>query len=274
MRNPTRLALPGHLRRKSPGGIFVSRVFHLALLIALALFCRVPAAEGGQVQVFLPGGSGIFVKQVQSLKERRMESVIPQSLDYSCGAAAVATLLNYHFGHEVTEVDALQGMFEHGDQEGIRKRGFSMLDMKRYAEARGLQVEGFKVEDLDTLKKLEIPVITLVDTALYKHFVVIRGVDDRFVYVADPSWGNRRLLREDFQKNWNQVILVLAGPVRGNPTGLYCETEDPRVPKDLIIRNWESTGSRFAMDPTLSMIHVTRMSIGSLSGLVGSAVAP
>ena len=35
-------------------------------------------------------------------------------------------------------------MYQNGDQAKIRKVGFSMLDMKRYAEARGLRAEGYR----------------------------------------------------------------------------------------------------------------------------------
>ena len=42
--------------------------------------------------------------------------------------------------------------------------------------------------------------IVLIDTSNYKHFVVIRRVDSRFVYIADPSWGNRKIPVDDFAK--------------------------------------------------------------------------
>lgn len=246
-------------------GVFLGCVLQLS---ASAFHPAVAAA--GQVEIFLPQGSGIFTKKVTSFKERRMQSIIPQSLDFSCGAAAMATLLKYHFGHEITELDALKGMFQHGDQESIRKRGFSMLDMKRFALSRGLQAEGFKVEDPAALKKLDIPVISLIDTAKYRHFVVIRGADDRFVYLADPSWGNRRLPWEDFRTRWTQAILVVTGPIAGKPAGLKGkESEELESSREFIVRNWETTVPRFAMDPSFAILTVTRISQGGLADFVG-----
>ncbi len=210
-------------------------------------------AQMAETPVFLPGG-GVFLKEVVTFKGRRMTRVIPQTADYSCGAAAVATLLRFHYGHDVLEKEAIQGMFEHGDKEGIRQRGFSMLDMKRFLQSRGLQVEGFQVKDIDTLKKLTVPVITLIDAARYKHFVVLRKVDDRFAYIADPSWGNRRIPLENFRSMWNEVILVAIGPSQGSPEGLYMEAADEdTLTKEVVVRNFDGVNPRFAVDPTFSI---------------------
>jgi hypothetical protein len=245
------------------------RLFPLVPLLMLSLLWvhSMPSElQGADAPVFLPGG-GIFTKEVKSFKERRMTQVIPQTADYSCGAAAMATLLHYHFGHDIKEQEAILGMFEHGDKEGIRQRGFSMLDMKRFAQSRGLQVEGFQVTDMDTLKNLTVPVITLIDAASYKHFVVLRKVDDRFAYLSDPSWGNRRIPLEDFGNVWNKVILVAVGPRLGTPEGLYSEAESNLRDKEVVLRDYGQPGCRFALDPTFSIYNrPPRTSIGSLSG--------
>jgi predicted double-glycine peptidase len=257
---------PSQTRR---GGKIKRWLFPLVALLMLSLVWvhSMPSElQAADAPVFLPGG-GIFTKPVKSFKERRMTRVIPQTADYSCGAAAMATLLHYHFGHDIAEKEAILGMFEHGDQEGIRQRGFSMLDMKRFAQSRGLQVEGFQVSDVNTLKKLTVPVITLITAANYKHFVVIRKVDDRFAYLSDPSWGNRRIPLEDFGNVWSKVILVAVGPCLGTPEGLYSETESNLQPKGAIMRDYGQPGCRFALDPTFSIFNVSpRVSIGTLSG--------
>jgi len=257
---------PSQTRR---GGKIKRWLFPLVALLMLSLLWvhSMPSElQAADAPVFLPGG-GIFTKEVKSFKERRMTRVIPQTADYSCGAAAMATLLHYHFGHDIAEKEAILGMFEHGDKEGIRQRGFSMLDMKLFAQSRGMQVEGFQITDVDTLKKLTVPVITLIDAASYKHFVVIRKVDDRFAYLSDPSWGNRRMPLEDFGKVWNKVVLVAIGPRQGTPEGLYSEAESNLLPKDVVLRDFGQQGSRLAMDPTYSIYSVSpRVSVGSLSG--------
>ena len=133
--------------------------------------------------------------------------MVRQAYDYSCGAAALATVLHYHFGYPVTERDAIMGMFKYGDQADIKKRGFSLLDMKRYCNVIKYQAQGYRVPKPEVLKRLPMPVITIVKTQKYYHFVVIRGVDNRYVYTADPSWGNRRIPWGQFEENWPEVRL-------------------------------------------------------------------
>jgi len=243
--------------------LFCSLIIFLSWLIIILswVLCAPAKLHAAETPFFLPGG-GIFAKNVKSFKERRMNKVVSQTVDFSCGAAALATLLRYHFGHEITEKEVTLGMFEHGDKEEIRKRGFSMLDMKRFATSRGMQVEGYKIKDISTLEKLKIPVIVIIETARYKHFVVLRKVDDQFAYLSDPSWGNRKMRIEDFQKSWNQVILALTGPLNGNPQGLYCEAEDLTLPKDRAVHNSDVLGHRFSMDPTNAIYRVTHISTG------------
>jgi predicted double-glycine peptidase len=252
-------------RRKEPLGIGLITI----LLGVSLLLCAPPQLAAGEVEIFLPGG-GIFTKQVTSYKERRMQQMVPQTSDYSCGAAAMATLLHYQFGQEVTEKDAILGMFEHGDKEGIQKRGFSMLDMKRFALSRGLRAEGYKISNVSSLESLKNPVVTLIQTARYKHFVVIRGIDQRFVYLSDPSWGNRKMPLGEFMNTWDHVILVVSGPVKGSPQGLYNEAEAAGLPKDWVIRNDDSLGGCFAIDPSRAMFTTFQSSQGTLTGLITS----
>ena len=47
----------------------------------------------------------------------------------------------------------------------------------------------------------------------HKHFVVYRGTDFRWVYVADPIRGNNRLLINDFSRQWQKnLVLAIAKP--------------------------------------------------------------
>jgi len=224
--------------------------FLILILSLLGSPLNTPAAD---VQIHLPpNGLGLFIKKVKSYREVRMTNVIPQTEDFSCGAAALATLLRYHFGNHLTERKVILGMFEQADKEQIRKVGFSMLEMKRFCEQLHYQGEGYKI-DLQKLRQINIPVITLMDTRSYKHFVVIRKVDDRFVYIADPSFGNRRISLEDFEASWNRVIFVVTGTVNGQPEGLYVENLNLTLPKYGALQA-ANIWQRAAMDPSMSLL--------------------
>lgn len=151
---------------------------------------------------------GSFNVSVNSMVERRWQTVVRQQYDYSCGAAAVATLLTYHYGKKTDESDVYKVMFETGDQERIRKMGFSYLDMKRYLIKKGMLADGFRV-DLPTIEKIGVPVVTLVTLHGYRHFVVVKGVTDTDVILGDPALGIRKMPRDEFEGMWNGTILAV-----------------------------------------------------------------
>ena len=180
----------------------------LVLAGALAACTGVPLPErgsmvdmSGQAQFFLP---------VTSLLGRRFETVIRQQYDFSCGSAALATLLRFHYDDPQTEPTVFTGMFRDGDQAQIRRLGFSLLDMKRYLAARGIGSDGYRVS-LDQIASARLPGIALIDFNGYKHFVVVKGIEAQTVLLGDPSLGIRREARTTFLKQWNGVFFVLNG---------------------------------------------------------------
>ena len=102
--------------------------------------------------------------------------------------------------------------------------------------------------------ELKIPVITLINTRNYYHFVIIRQATDKFIYLSDPSWGHRKMTWDEFDQAWQKVILVVAGPTIGSPEGLFCETDAVGLPKDRALRAEGVMGHRFSMDPTLAIM--------------------
>ncbi len=249
-----------------------SRRFIAVCLSAVLLSLLPQAGLAAGALVFLPGG-GTLTKEVESFKERRLRQVVPQTYDYSCGASAIATLMHYYYGRSVDERQAIMGMYTEGDKEEIRQRGFSMLDMKRYALSQEFQAEGFKFPDVEALRKLTVPVIVLIDTRRYKHFVVVRQVTEDYVYVADPSWGNRCMTMEEFTQAWNNnVALVIVGTVAGEPPGLLSAREDLTAPRREALRYIEGTvWNAIATDPSRAlMFNVTLPPVLPWSQTMGS----
>lgn len=154
------------------------------------------------------GGAAIggeFLVPVTSFAERKFSSVYRQQYDFSCGSAALASLLTFHYRDRVAERQVFVDMFDHGDQNEIRQQGFSMLDMKRYLERRGYRSNGFKVG----LDQLNVPAITIINQQGYLHFVIVKGTRPREVLVGDPSAGIKVLDRQRFEAMWDNRILFL-----------------------------------------------------------------
>jgi len=145
---------------------------------------------------------------VTSNQEARFLSTIKQERDFSCGSAAVATLLTYHYEFPVSEHDIFDYMYRNGDQEQIKRDGFSLLDMKLYLESQGFPADGFRLP-LEELAKIGVPAITLINDDGYNHFVVIKGIDRRYVLLGDPARGTRAMARSRFEKIWNGLAFVI-----------------------------------------------------------------
>lgn len=160
---------------------------------------------GATVEV-TPGVGSRMVLQVWSMHELKVRSVVLQKYDYSCGSAALATLLTYHYGHPITEEVAFRTMFEHGDQQKIQQEGFSLMDMKRFLEAQGYPADGFTVS-LDDVVNAGIPVIVLLVDNGYHHFVVVKGMRGNKVLIGDPAVGLRVIPREQFEASWPSRIV-------------------------------------------------------------------
>jgi uncharacterized protein len=172
-------------------------LFVLGVSAALSLtLCAAGAGEGS------PRG----VKQVQSLLELRHQRVVLQNYDISCGAAALATILNYQHGDPVTEDAIAKSMLAHTEVETVKARlGFSLLDLKRYVERRGYIGDGYGNLGLKDLVSLG-PAIVPVRILTYDHFVVFRGLHRDRVLLADPAFGNRTMTVREFLRVWPKRI--------------------------------------------------------------------
>jgi predicted double-glycine peptidase len=171
------------------------------------------SACAGQVSgdpVFLSTNGPIADMRVPiaSMQARRFNTVVHQRYDFSCGSAALATLLRYHYNDPQSEVDVFQGMWRDGDRAQIRRVGFSLLDMKRYLAARGLSADGYKVT-LQDIAKRQVPGIALITVKGYRHFVVVKGVNAKEVLIGDPSLGLRTMPVAEFTAAWNGIYFVL-----------------------------------------------------------------
>ncbi|BAL22569.1 C39 family peptidase [Azoarcus sp. KH32C] len=183
------------------------RALQSALFLLVAAGGALAQAPAEPLRILGPSGTSYAVP-VTSLKGARFVTTQHQQYDFSCGSAAVATLLTHHYDRKVDEVDVFKYMFERGDQAKIRREGFSMLDMKFYLDAMGFRAEGVQAS-LDQLAKVGIPAIALIKENGYMHFVVIKGVRARRVVIGDPAQGTRVLDRVEFEKYWTNGILLV-----------------------------------------------------------------
>src|SRR5690554_2997319 len=176
------------------------------------------------------------VVNVEPLVVQKNRNVVRQQYDYSCGSAALTTVLDFYLGRNFQERQVMEGLLRFGETERIiERRGFSLLDMKRLVTALGHPSGGFKAQKKD-LYNLDHPAIAPIEYAGFKHFVVIRAVHNGRVYIADPALGNITFTMSRFLEVWDNNVLFIVFPNGHKPqNALELREEDMRFVSDYII---------------------------------------
>lgn len=158
-------------------------------------------------------GLPVVIKEVvRPLSEFKNDHVVKQAYDYSCGSAALATILNHYLGEKLEERQVILGMLHYGDREMIkRRRAFSLLDMKNFVNVLGYNGVGYRAETED-LRTLDMPCIVPIKILGYHHFVVFREIYKGHVFLADPSQGNISFTLSRFEDVWCENVAFVVYP--------------------------------------------------------------
>ncbi len=199
------------------------RMWLLALTMAAAWPCQAADVAFSGV---LPNGA-VYRQPVESMQERRFRNLVRQHTDYSCGAAALATILRYAYHLEADEATVIEGMMGVSDPALVHQRGFSLLDIKRYVESLGMRGRGYRISE-ERLRSLRVPGLVLMDVRGFRHFVVLKQVRDDMVELADPILGNRVVPLKDFLAAWpSRAVFVVIGSDFDRNTVLLLPSEKP-----------------------------------------------
>jgi predicted double-glycine peptidase len=145
--------------------------------------------------------------EVRSMLEIRENQVVRQRWDYSCGSAALSTVLTYHLNDPTPESAVVVSILRRTDPVRVRSRGgFSLLDLKHYLGRRGYASTGYAELDLDDLAEFTVPAIVPVSLKGYDHFVVFLGRYGDRVVLADPAFGNLTMSTSRFMELWKGGI--------------------------------------------------------------------
>lgn len=186
--------------------ILASSVLNLALLAA---GFAVPGMASAAEVSFSPFRGMRMSTTVDSMQEQRWKRVIRQSYDISCGSAALATILRYQYGHQISEQELIKALLERVQEKEVSRRGgFTLLDLKYVATNLGYTVHGYQLS-LDQLAGLGVPALVPISLRGYKHFVIFRGIVGDRVVLADPAFGNLMVPDFLFEDAWQRIALVV-----------------------------------------------------------------
>jgi predicted double-glycine peptidase len=102
------------------------------------------------------------------------------------------------YGNQATELQLLQAM---NIQDGIT----SFEEMAGVLPSLGFKAQGLAVS-FEQLSQLQVPVIAYLRLEGKTHFTVLLGTSEDFVWLGDPSWGNRLLSKAHFLTLWQTPI--------------------------------------------------------------------
>jgi predicted double-glycine peptidase len=169
----------------------IKRLIFVAGCAALAACAELPLAE-------------LTPRRIESLQVRRDAAVVKQQFDYSCGSAALATLLSFGLDDQVSEQDLLRALLEPlsaPDLAKLEHQGLTLTALQKLARARGHRAQGFRIES-SQLAALTRPVIVFIRPNGFPHYAVLKGVRGDRADLADPTLGNLRLPLYQFLAQW------------------------------------------------------------------------
>ncbi|QXI31460.1 C39 family peptidase [Pseudomonas vanderleydeniana] len=149
--------------------------------------------------------------RLQSISQLRLHGIQRQTLDYSCGAAALTILLEHYLGEPVSEEHVLADIVLRLSEAEMHERilqGFSMLDLKGAAEHLGYEASGVLLPP-EAAHQLDVPVIILLRRQRLNHFVVLKGISQGHAFLADPARGHLRMPLFELFRQWRGETLIV-----------------------------------------------------------------
>ena len=148
---------------------------------------------------------------LESWKARRYRLTVRQERDFTCGAASLATLVNFYYGRNYTEQQILElvlGRYTKEERKKKSQTGLSFNDLSFAASKLGFQSLGATM-GLSGLRQLKGPVIVHLDRKIIQHFSVFRGFAGDRVFLSDPILGDTRYSIDRFLKEFTGAVFAV-----------------------------------------------------------------
>lgn len=173
----------------------------VALALAVVLTAWAEAATGS--------GNVAAVRPWVALRD---SGIVKQRLEFSCGMASLATVLNRSYGRSLGEPELILEFV--AKQSAERKKrietvGFSLRDLQQAAAMHKVTCKGYKMT-LQGLRDTKGPVLLHLVIKGQRHFCVLGALGERDILLLDPARGRVRLPLDRFMKEWTGYCLVFA----------------------------------------------------------------
>ncbi|MGN6317138.1 peptidase domain-containing ABC transporter [Trinickia sp.] len=125
-------------------------------------------------------------------------ALVEQAEEMDCGAACLAMICR-HYGIAMT-------LGKLRELANVTAEGATLDSLARAGESLGFTARGVQCT-FDAMLDFELPFI--VHWEGY-HYVVVYGMSKRWVRIADPALGFRRLTIEEFERGWSGTCLLFS----------------------------------------------------------------
>ncbi|MEX3956814.1 peptidase domain-containing ABC transporter [Trinickia sp. EG282A] len=125
-------------------------------------------------------------------------ALVEQAEEMDCGAACLAMICR-HYGIPMT-------LGKLRELANVTTQGATLESLARTAESLGLTARGMQCT-YEAMLGFDLPFI--VHWEGY-HYIVVYGMSKRWVRVADPALGFRKLTVEEFERGWSGTCLVFS----------------------------------------------------------------
>lgn len=169
-------------------------------------------AEGADQRITIDAITESEFKEATKKKEIHRFPIVKQQEESEC-AAACLTMITKHYGKDFTLGQVME-------LASTSTAGATVHSICNSAESMGFRAKPYQIE-YEHLKRLELPVI--IHWEGY-HYEVLYRVKGKYVFLADPALGLRKLKRAEFEAGWDGVVITLT------PTQKFTQLTPPSNP--------------------------------------------
>ncbi|MCA6952906.1 C39 family peptidase [Pectobacterium polaris] len=155
--------------------------------------------------------SHAYNTSVKGWMNLRMDGIIRQTTDFSCGPAALSLILKMKFNIDIKEIEIISDVIFRSDVGAERSKlenGFSLLDLKQQVERLGYSAKGVKFDVNDELIVSE-PIIIPIEGTEYIHFVVLDRMNKESAILYDPEIGKVNMPIYELKHRWKGYALLV-----------------------------------------------------------------
>ncbi|UXU51192.1 peptidase domain-containing ABC transporter [Staphylococcus arlettae] len=126
---------------------------------------------------------------------------IEQSDEKDCGPACIAMISKFY--GKKTSIEKIR------EYAGTDLYGTNISGMIKAGEAIGFDVEAFEIEYFKELYYLKKPIIAhILNDKGFNHFVIIKKITSKNFFITDPARGHYKISKEEFQKQFTNIIIT------------------------------------------------------------------